>query len=231
MRRIGLIGLVALLAVGSLTTTGCAQKEKQQIAELHAQYNELSAKNRDLQSSLAQAKTREMELQSQLAQASAKELDLVGKDNEIARLQATIKQQAVAPDSQLGQWDIGKYADRISLGSDILFSSGRATLTSRGKSALGSIVGDLRSSYAGLPVRVYGYTDSDPIKRTKNLWQDNLDLSANRAMAVTRYLVDKGIPAKNVETVAMGSTNYIAANNTPTSKAKNRRVEIVVVKN
>ena len=127
-------------------------------------------------------------------------------------------------------WDVGKFADKVSVGSDILFASGKATLTSKGKAALANIVADLKGSYAGLPVRVYGYTDSDPIKRTKNLWQDNLDLSANRAMAITRHIVSKGIKAESVETVAMGATRFVAKNDTSASKAENRRVEIVVIK-
>lgn len=231
MRRFGFISLTAVLAAGSLTMAGCCQKEKQQIAELHAQYNELSARNKDLQSKLAQAKAREMELESQAAQVGAKEGQLAEKDREIALLQAKIKDQATMDvPSQTGQWDVGKYADKISVGTDILFASGRATLTSGGKAALERIVHDLRSTYAGLPVRVYGYTDSDPIKKTKDLWHDNLDLSANRTMAVTRHLAGKGIAAANVETVAMGSTHYVARNDTRAAKAKNRRVEIVVIK-
>ena len=78
-------------------------------------------------------------------------------------------------------------------------------------------------------MRVYGYTDSDPIKRSARLWKDNLDLSANRAMAVTRELRKLGIPAESIETVAMGATRSVAPNRTKADKAKNRRVEIVVV--
>jgi len=230
MKRLALISLVGIVALSSLGMTGCAQKEKQEIAALQAQYNELSAKNKDLQAKLAQAKARQMDLESQLAQAGTKDAELAEKDKEIARLQAELVQQTnLAAEKGSQVWDVGKFADKISVGSDILFASGRATLTSKGKAALDRIVADLKGRYAGLLVRVYGYTDSDPIKKTKKLWQDNLDLSANRAMAVTRYLVSKGIEAENVETVAMGATHFVAKN-TSAGKAKNRRVEIVVIK-
>jgi chemotaxis protein MotB len=81
-----------------------------------------------------------------------------------------------------------------------------------------------------MTVRVMGYTDSDPIVKTKNLWKDNLDLSANRAMEVTRHLWSKGISAEHIETVAMGATHFMGPNTTKAGKAGNRRVEISVVK-
>jgi len=81
-----------------------------------------------------------------------------------------------------------------------------------------------------MTVRVMGYSDSDPIVKTKKLWKDNLDLSANRAMEVTRYLWSRGIPAERIETVGMGSTHFVQPNKTKAGKAANRRVEIHVVK-
>jgi flagellar motor protein MotB len=79
-------------------------------------------------------------------------------------------------------------------------------------------------------VQVYGFTDNDPIVKTKKLWEDNLDLSANRAMMVTRELIRHGIAANRVETIAMGSTHPVASNSDKAGKAKNRRVEIVAIK-
>jgi len=232
MKRAGLTALVAILAISVLGAGGCCKKEKQEIAALQSQYNDLSATNQDLRSKLAQAKAHQMDLESQVAAAATKDAELQRKAQEIAALQAKVKAQAALPaPAQGGQWDVGKHADRISVGSDLLFASGRATLTAAGKAALSRIVADLKGAYAGLPVRVYGYTDSDPIKRTKKLWRDNLDLSANRAMAVTRYLIAKGISPEKVETVAMGSTHFVAKNAARAGKAKNRRVEIVVIKN
>ncbi len=226
MKSFGLTALV-LLAALPLATVGCCKKEKEQIEALQVQYNDLANQNQDLRTQLSQAKTREGELLSQL---DAKGLQLSAKDADIDRLEALSKSQPIAPRTAGGQWDIGKYADRISVGSDILFASGRASLTSSGTDALDKIVADLKNKYPGLPVRVYGYTDSDPIKRTKKLWQDNLDLSANRSMAVTRYLNKQGIKADTIETIAMGATHFVASNTSKANKAKNRRVEIVVIK-
>jgi len=232
MKRSGFITLGAALVAVSMMSAGCCKKEKETIAALQGQYNELSARNKDIQSKLAQAKAKQMDLESQAAQLGVKNTAILNKDREIARLKSELQKQSAlaAQQKPTGQWDVGRHADRISVGSDILFDSGRAKLTAKGRGAIDKVVADIKSRYASLPVRVYGYTDSDPIKRTKKLWTDNLDLSANRAMAVTRYLTSKGISAEKVETVAMGSTRFVAKNDTRTSKAKNRRVEIVVIK-
>jgi len=221
MKRLGPSGLAAALVIVSVMMVGGCKADKEQIAMLQDQCNALSNQNTELRTELARAKTREGELEAQI---EAKNLEIAGKDQEIADL------KLAATGTRAEGWDVGKFADRISVGSDILFASGRAKLTAAGKRALDKIAADLKRSYARMPVRVYGYTDSDPIKRTRNLWQDNLDLSANRAMAVTRYLVGKGIDAETVETVAMGATHFVAENNTRANKAKNRRVEIVVIK-
>lgn len=231
MKPLRLSSLGAVLAALSLMI-GCCNKEKQQIVELQAEYNRLAAQNSELRSKLSQTKTREEEL---ARQTEAKDLQLSGKSEEISVLKGQLAAKpvpATPPDTPRaeGGWDIGKFADKITVGSDILFASGRATLTAKGKSTLSKIVADLRGKYRGMPVRVYGYTDSDPIKRTKRLWKDNLDLSSNRAMAVTRYLIDQGIDPDLVETIGMGASHFISANDSRTGKARNRRVEIVVIK-
>ena len=63
---------------------------------------------------------------------------------------------------------------------------------------------------------------SDPIAKTKGIWDDNLDLSAARARTVAKYLTDQGVPPKLLGTQAMGDT--LPRQN----KSASRRVEIVV---
>ncbi len=229
MKRMGMIGITVTLLMTCVLTSGCADKEKKQIAALQAQYNELSAQNTELRNQLSLAETDKTELLSQL---QARQSSLADKDSRIASLQSQLAAKPVQNLSATSEgWDVGKYADRVTLASDILFSAGSATLTGKGKSKLDKIASDIKSSYPGKPIRVYGHTDADPIKKTKRLWADNLDLSANRAMAVARYLMTRNIPAADIESVGKGATDPIAGNDSRASKAKNRRVEIVVIKN
>jgi chemotaxis protein MotB len=103
-------------------------------------------------------------------------------------------------------------------------------LTPEGKRKLDEIANTLNTTYKGMSIIVYGYTDSDPIRKTKNLWDDNLDLSAARAMAVTRYLWGKGLAKETLDATARGDTRFVASNATKAGKTKNRRVEIIVLK-
>ena len=55
-----------------------------------------------------------------------------------------------------------------------------------------------------IPVDVFCvYTDNDPIRKSRKLWKDNLELSANRAMDVSRELHRRGIEPDRVETIAI----------------------------
>ncbi len=227
MKYTKMAGLAIVLAAMALAIGGCKDQE-QQIIELQAEYNTLSAQNANLRSQLAKSKDAEAGL---LSEVDKRSLALTARQKELARLQAELDQKPeVEPVGARGDWEIGRYADRVTVGSDILFDAGRAKLTSKGKAAMDNIARDLNSTYRGMPIRVYGYTDADPIKRSKKLWKDNLDLSANRSMAVTRHLIGKGINPENIETVGMGATNFIAPNDTRANKTKNRRVEIIVIK-
>ncbi|MDH4201607.1 MAG: OmpA family protein [Phycisphaerae bacterium] len=116
----------------------------------------------------------------------------------------------------------------VTLSNSILFSSGKATLKNATSSELDDIYRVLRERYSGSQVDVVGHTDTDPIVKTKNLWKDNWDLSAGRALTVLRYLVDKGVRPEKVRGVACGQARPVASNATAAGKAKNRRVEIVV---
>lgn len=104
---------------------------------------------------------------------------------------------------------------------DVLFSSGSVALKSSAKSTLDEIAAVLNHEYATNTIRVEGYTDRDPIRRSK--WQDNLELSAHRAMAVHRYLQRQGVDSNRMYAAGFGESSVHATN------VKSRRVEIVVV--
>lgn len=109
----------------------------------------------------------------------------------------------------------------VRVASDILFSSGKVDLKSTAKRTLADVSGVLKSKYAGKTIRVEGYTDTDPIK--KSGWKDNLELSLQRSAAVHRYLQQQGIDPERMYAAGFGATHTLG------SKAASRRVEIVVV--
>jgi outer membrane protein OmpA-like peptidoglycan-associated protein len=221
MKQVTCSTLLVVAIVAAMSSFGCNGKDKT-IQGLTIRNQELQNEKQDLQDQLAQSKSREDTLAAEL---SARQAEL---DAALARIRE-LESKPAGPGTAAG-WERGVLGDKVTVGTDILFAAGKADLTSAGKSALDKIAADLTGTYSGLPVRVYGHTDADPIRKSRRLWQDNLDLSANRAMAVTRYLISKGVSAKNVETVAMGESHPVADNSSPAGKTKNRRVEIIVIR-
>jgi chemotaxis protein MotB len=114
----------------------------------------------------------------------------------------------------------------VTLPNQILFDSGKATLKSATNTELDHILSVLKQKYSGKDIDVVGHTDTDPIQ--KSTWKDNLELSAQRALSVARYLMQHGIPEQQVRAAGCGPARPIAPNTSAAGKAKNRRVEIVV---
>lgn len=114
----------------------------------------------------------------------------------------------------------------VTLDNAILFASGKASLKSATSAELDHILSVLKQKYAGKEIDVVGHTDTDPIR--KSAWKDNWELSAQRALSVTRYLVKHGISDDLVRASGCGPARPVTSNATSSGKAKNRRVEIVV---
>ncbi len=223
MNRWVLSGLCMLSL--ALTAAGCCDKQEAQIKTLESDKAKLEGQVRGIQTELNQYKEHEGSLLSQVQQ----------KDQEIANLRAEMdKNKGAKPAVASKGGDLPAGAEVIMskavVEGDVLFAAGRATLTEAGKAELSKIIRDVKGQQAGTIVRVYGHTDSDPIVKTKNLWQDNLDLSANRAMEVTRFMIANGVEARRIETIAMGEYHPVDAGKGADNKKKNRRVEIMVVK-
>jgi chemotaxis protein MotB len=151
----------------------------------------------------------------------------------IQELQKQIQEQKKSPAEVTGfgagydvSFDAVAGTITVTLPNEILFDSGKATLKQTTSKELDHILSVLKSKYSGRYIDVVGHTDTDPIK--KSPWKDNWELSAERALTVVRYLVQRGIPEAQIRAIGCGAAKPIASNSTPAGKAKNRRVEIVV---
>jgi flagellar motor protein MotB len=113
-------------------------------------------------------------------------------------------------------------------GALVNYGSGKASLTPEGKQAMDRVALILNRDFAGRKVVVEGHTDSDPILRTKNLYNSNWELGMKRATEVVHYLEIKGVDSKRMSATSFGEQQPIADNGSSAGKAKNRRVEIVV---
>jgi chemotaxis protein MotB len=77
-------------------------------------------------------------------------------------------------------------------------------------------------------VRIEGHTDDVAIDPA-GPWQDNWQLSSERARAVLRYLTDFGVDERRFQVAGFADTVPVASNATPEGRAYNRRVDIVII--
>jgi chemotaxis protein MotB len=110
----------------------------------------------------------------------------------------------------------------------ILFESGSAELNPAANeiiTKIGLILKELPDNY----IKVEGHTDNVPIKNSK--FDSNWELSNSRATHVLKLLINNsGLDPSKLSPTGYGEYKPIASNDTVEERAKNRRVNIVIVK-
>ncbi|HEY4482125.1 MAG TPA: OmpA family protein, partial [Candidatus Brocadiaceae bacterium] len=111
----------------------------------------------------------------------------------------------------------------------ILFDSGMAVIKPGGEKALKKMA-EFLSENPSTYIRIDGHTDSDPILRTKHLWDSNHHLSAARALSVFHFLTKReNIAERKIHVAGFGPNRSIASNSTSVGKKENRRVEFLII--
>jgi chemotaxis protein MotB len=111
----------------------------------------------------------------------------------------------------------------------ILFDSGMAAIKPHGETALKKVAAFLKEN-PHISIRIDGHTDSDPIIRTRHLWDSNHHLSAARALSVFHFLTkSETINEKRIYVAGFGPNRPIASNSTTAGKKENRRVEFLIL--
>ncbi len=110
---------------------------------------------------------------------------------------------------------------------NILFNTGQAELNPDSKSILSRLAKVLRT----IPndIRIEGHTDNVPINTPK--YPSNWHLSVARATNTAYYLMNtEGLRPDRVTIVGYAEYKPVASNDTPEGRAKNRRVDIIILK-
>ena len=167
--------------------------------------------------------------------------NLINKDNAQSEGQAQLEQQKL---EQL-QDNINQYIQlnglsdllntelnhselKITINDSALFDSGKADLKEDAKQ-LAIKIGDMIESYEGYQIVISGHTDNVPIKTSR--YESNWDLSSARALAFMKVVLsESALDPKQFQAVGMGEFHPIASNDTVEGKAKNRRVEISILR-
>jgi len=136
------------------------------------------------------------------------------------------------PIGQLVKADLGiqvthtHQGTRLSFEDQVLFDFGRAAISPTGFIFLDKIADVLKKvPYA---VRVEGHTDNVPIQTRR--FPSNWELSVARAVNVVKYFAEvSNIDPKRLSAVGYGESRPVAPNDSPSDRAKNRRVEILLL--
>lgn len=208
--------IAAIIGLVSLTLfSGCTNWKKK--------YEALNVEHQNTLGLLERERAEKSQLGQQLTQ----------NQKTIEELQKEIEERSKSPAVATGfgegydvSFDPSAGTITVTLSDDILFDSGKADLKKSTIAELDHIKTVLKNKYADRQIDVVGHTDTDPIK--KSPWKDNWELSAQRALTVTRYLIKRGIDEEDIRAAGCGEARPIASNATASGKARNRRVEIVV---
>lgn len=214
-RRSRALALVSCALALCLGMVGCADNAQQTMAMLEAENQEYLDANEQLKRELATA----MEQRSQL----------VGQNHELINENAQLRDQLAGIEiTATDPWNIEGVTGASRAGEivaqvagDVLFTSGSVELRDEAKATLDQIAQVLRSSFSPNYIRIAGFTDNDPIRKSD--WKTNERLSCERAMAVKAYLETKGVAGDRMYVAGYGENRPLA------NKEASRRVEIVVL--
>ena len=120
---------------------------------------------------------------------------------------------------------------RIGISGKLLFKLNSDQLEPEGRQLLKSLVVPLRSYLQTRDemLMVSGFTDDQAISGRNRAFADNWELSAQRALTVTRTLIDEGMPASMLFAAAFGQEQALVPNTNEQARAQNRRVEMAPV--
>ena len=224
-RMVGRVAVVAVIGLAATMAVGCNQQQlEEQNLALKKQVQEIQGANADLQAQMDTLKAQNQALANDLDKTRAAQAAKAGQPAAAVGKTTRTKPEfgEGVETSQIGS------ETHITLPQAILFDPGKDTLKASSKQVLDKIVAVLDKDYAHDKIRVEGHCDNQPIKKTKNVWDDNWELSCNRAMEVLRYVTSKGIDPKRVYAAGFAFYKPVASNDTAAGRAKNRRVVIVV---
>ncbi len=120
---------------------------------------------------------------------------------------------------------------RIGISGSVLFALNSSELQDEGRDLLRTLITPLTLylSEQDELLMVSGFTDDLPIQDGNLRFEDNWELSAQRALTVTRALIEEGMEPSLVFAAAFGAQQPVVANTDSASRSQNRRVEMAPV--
>jgi chemotaxis protein MotB len=155
------------------------------------------------------------------------------KEGQLSEAQGSFKsfQEKMKDEIARGEIDLEETGGKLRVGvvDKILFDAGEAEISKRGEEVLARVAEAL-VEIPDKQIQVSGHTDRTPISgKLATQFPSNWELSAARAVHVVRFLAEKAkVPPERLVASGYGEFHPVASNKTSASRAKNRRIEILL---
>lgn len=194
---------------------------KQELTSARLQNDALSEENANLQAEL-----QILNVEKQRAVEARKQ--------EVSELQSTYNELVgeLKEEIDKGRVAVSQLKDKLTLSmvDKILFNSGQAEVNKEGRAVLDRVA-EILKKVQDKQVRIEGHTDNVAIGAAlAERFPTNWELSTARATNVVRYLQDNGgLEPERLSAAGYSEYRPVESNETPEGKARNRRIEIVLV--
>lgn len=120
---------------------------------------------------------------------------------------------------------------RIGISGSVLFAFNSAELQPEGRALLKTLAGPLTTYLQARDeiLMVSGFTDDRQMRGSNQQFADNWELSAQRALTVTRALIEASVPSSDIFAAAFGAEQPVAPNDDAQGRSRNRRVEMAPI--
>ena len=208
--------VLATLAAGSLLV-GCDSAKKNELTMLKEENTQLTMQRDEARTALdsSEAERRRLEEQAGALQSKVNEVP----PSAVATTNDTTDPKLDLPAGVTAENRNGTIV--LTIEGDVLFDAGKATLKRDAKTTLDKVTSEIKKKYPDSALRLAGFTDTDPIK--KSGFKTNYHLGFERAFNVGQYVVTKGVDSSKIEYSSFGPEMA------KSSKKESRRVEIAIV--
>jgi chemotaxis protein MotB len=193
----------------------------------------LKSKSDDLMKAVSDSRRKVADLEAENTRLKENIAQLQTKSQEVEKQSNTYKEllQEMKGEIAQGQITITELKGKLTMDvvDKILFDSGDATVKKEGLAVLKRVV-EILKNMQDKNIRVEGHTDNVRItSKLARTYPSNWELSAARAINVTKYLQQQGIDPAILSATAFGEYQPLADNSTAEGKAKNRRIAIILL--
>ncbi|WP_128290975.1 peptidoglycan -binding protein [Afifella aestuarii] len=221
--------------ISGLTSDLANEKEVSQraLAQVELLNQQLSALRRQiaaLEDALEASETRDRQSQTKIADLGRRlNVALAQRVQELSRYRSDFFGRL--REILAGRSDIEVVGDRFVLPASVLFPTGTDEITDSFKPDLNELADAIKELEAEIPkeinwvIRVDGHTDKRPVSGAGR-FQSNWDLSAARAIAVVRYLIDQGVEPQHLVAAGFGEYQPLDEGDTEAAYRRNRRIEL-----